>query len=191
MSRDLAPSDARALTLQKIGRNVVNFQKMEAMLKFILTATNFAAPISKVQAHLEGQAKHLRNKPMGVLVEGAAKALHSELPEAPSDTKEIWVRHVFTLSEGGAELRDWRREMKRVVRERNTLIHKMLSSWDPSSLESCRTLCEALDAQRERILPAYEHLESVAKAIRESHLEMAQELDTLVASFLNSQTHGA
>jgi hypothetical protein len=191
MSRDHAPSAARDLTLQKIGRNVVNFQKMEAMLKFILTATNFSTPISKVQKCLEIQARSLRNKSMGVLVEGAARALHSEAPTAPQDAKEIWVTHAFTLGEGGSKLPDWRREMRKVVGERNKLIHKMLSSWDPRSLESCRSLCEELDAQRERILPAYEHLESVAKAIRESHLEMAQEVDELVASFLDRRTHGA
>jgi hypothetical protein len=47
---------------------------MEAMLKFILAATNFSAPISKVQEDLATKAKSLRSKSIGVLVESTAKA---------------------------------------------------------------------------------------------------------------------
>jgi hypothetical protein len=88
-------SGARDLTLQRIGRNVVNFQKMEAMLKFILTVANFSAPASKLQTHLETQAKHLRTKPMGHLVERAARALHAQAQAAPPDITEIWFSHSF------------------------------------------------------------------------------------------------
>jgi hypothetical protein len=182
---------ARDLTLQKIGRNVVNFQKMEAMLKFVLTFSNFSAPISKMQEHLETQFRRLRRKSMGNLVHGAAKALHSETLATPPDAVEPWITHSLSLAESGSELLDWRREMRKVVRERNALIHKMLSSWNPHSIDSCRALCDELDAQRERILPAYEHLESIAKALRESRLEMARDADEIVASFLDRQMHNA
>ena len=81
--------------------------------------------------------------------------------------------------------------MRKVVRDRNALIHKMLSSWDPHSIESCRALCDELDAQRERIRPAYEHLESIARAIRESHLELAQNAGQIVAALLDKHPNGA
>jgi hypothetical protein len=153
---------------------------MEIMLKFILTITNFSVPISKMQTHLETQAKHLHNQPMGRLVESAAKALHSKPLSAPSDINEAWISHSFNLSDGGSHLPDWRREMQHVVRERNTLIHQMLSSWDANSLDSCHALCEKLDAQRESIINAYAHLESIVKTIRESHKELALEADEIV-----------
>jgi hypothetical protein len=180
MQTDTAVSNARDLTLQKIGRNVVNFQKMEAMLKFILKVANFATPISKSQEHLETQAKLHRTTPMGHLVDLAAKALHGETPSVPKDASEIWVMHSISLSDG-SQLKEWRKEFRRVVGERNSLIHRMLATWNPGSIESCRSLCEELDAQRERILPAYEHLESVVKAIRESHEELARNVDAIVA----------
>jgi hypothetical protein len=186
---DVDISSSRDLTLQKIGRNVVNFQKMEAMLKFILTIANFSVPASKIQTHLETQAKHLRAKPMGHLVDRAAEALHAKAQSAPPDINEIWFSHSFSLSEGHSQLSDWRREMRRVVRERNALIHRMLALWNPNSVDSCRNLCEELDAQRERMLPAYKHLESVVKAIRESHEELARNVDVIVAAILSRRAH--
>jgi hypothetical protein len=190
MPTDTAVSDARDLTLQKIGRNVVNFQKMEAMLKFILKVANFAAPISKSQEHFEARAKLHRAKPMGELVDLAAKALHGASPSVPKDAPEVWVTHSISLSDG-SQLKEWRKEFRRVVAERNSLIHRMLATWNPSSIESCRSLCEELDAQRERIRPGYEHLESVVKAIRESHEELARNVDAIVASAFSERPNGA
>jgi hypothetical protein len=91
MSTESDVAIARDLTLQKIGRNVVNFQKMEAMLKFILTVANFSVPITRTQPHLEGQAKHVRNDPMGHLVERAARQLHSDPSKPPPDIAEMWA----------------------------------------------------------------------------------------------------
>src|SRR5262249_21810705 len=152
---------ARDLALQKIGRNVVNFQKMEAMLRFVLTIADFSAPASKSRERLASGAQAHRKKAFGHLVDGATKALHSEPASVPVDIHEIWIKHSLSLCEGGSHAADWRREMHRVVRERNALIHRTLATWNPNSVDSCRSLCEQLDAQRERILPAYKHLESV------------------------------
>ena len=189
MPSDPGSADARNLTLQKIGRNVVNFQKMEAMLKFILTVANFSVPLSTAQSHLRGQAKRVRKHPMGHLIEEAAETLHSDPAKPPPDIKEIWISHSFSLKEGGSKIADWRREMRRVAKERNALIHHMIASWNPRSSKSCSALCEELDQQRERILPSYRHLESVVSAIRESHGELARAADELVATILGER-HG-
>ena len=191
MPPKLEASAARDETLRKIGRNVANFQKMEVMLKFVLATSNFSTSISKAKEHLETRVKDLRKASLGTLVEDGAKALHSEAPAIPPDTMEPWFAHSFSLVESGSELVEWRREMRRVVRERNALIHTMLTSWNPHSVESCRALCEELDAQRERTRPAYEHLQSVAIAIRESHLEIARAVEQAVASFVDGPTLGA
>jgi hypothetical protein len=187
MPNDSDSAGARNLTLQKIGRNVVNFQKMEAMLKFILTVANFSVPLSTAQSHLRGQSKRVRKRSMGQLIEQAAKTLHSDAPKAPPDIKEIWISHSFSLKEGGSKIADWRREMRRVVKERNALIHHMVASWNPHSSKSCSVLCEELDQQRERILPSYNHLESVVSAIRESHGDLARAADEIGASILGER----
>ena len=89
MPTDTQLSDARDLTLQKIGRNVVNFQKMEAMLKFILKFAGFSAPLSKGRDRFEARANLHRTKPMGELVDLAAKALQGETPRLPQDARQV------------------------------------------------------------------------------------------------------
>jgi hypothetical protein len=128
---------------------------------------------------------------MGQLVERAAKALHAQAHSAPPDMNEIWISRSVSLGAGQSQLSDWRREMRRVVRERNSLIHRMLATWNPNSVDSCRDLCEQLDAQRERMSHAHKHLESVVKAIRESHEELARNVDVIVAGILSMRGHGA
>jgi hypothetical protein len=41
-------SKLKEIALRKIGRNVVNFQKIEGMLKLLLSQSNFKSPISKI-----------------------------------------------------------------------------------------------------------------------------------------------
>jgi hypothetical protein len=188
MSLEQVAATVRDAALQKIGRNVVNFQKMEAMLKFILTFSNFAAPITQTGKHLTNQAKRVRSISMGVLVNQASKALQDERPPMPQDPKEIWVSHSFTFEDGNSDPRMWRKVMREVVRERNKLIHQMLASFNPSSIESCNVLCAVLDEQRDRIVPAYEHLQSIVKAIRESHKELAENADAIVEEILKRRS---
>jgi hypothetical protein len=172
--------ETRNLTLQKIGRNVVNFQKIEAMLRFILTVTNFSGPLPKAQSHLKRRSKNVRRQSMGKLAATAAKALHSDAPGTPPDVKEAWISLSFSLKDGGSRI-EWRAAMRHVVKERNRLIHQMVASWNPHAVESCTALCEELDQQRERMIPAYKHLESVVSAIRESHRDLARAADEVVA----------
>jgi len=181
MPTDIEVAVARDLALQKVGRNVVNFQRMEAMLKLLLKFANFSAPISKAREHFEAREKRHRTKPMGHLVELAAKALHGETPAVPADIGEGWATYSLSLGDG-SQMKEWRKEFRRVVRERNTLIHQMLAAWNPNSIESSRSLCQELDEQRERIMSAYRHLESVVKVIPELHQALAQNVDALAAS---------
>ena len=190
MPTDIAISQARDLALQKIGRNVVNFQKMEAMLKFLLKFSNFSAPISKGREHLEAREQRHGTKPMGHLVELAAKSLRIGAPSVPAQIDEAWMTYSISLGDG-AQKKVWRKELQRVVGERNALIHHMLVAWNPNSIESSRSLCDELDAQRDRVMGAYRHLESVVKALVESHQEVAQNADAIVATVLGERSHGA
>jgi hypothetical protein len=93
---------------------------------------------------------------------------------------EAWFSYSFTIGESKEEAREWWKVMKAVVTERNVLIHHMLATFNPSSIESCEVLCTRLDEQRSRIVSAYEHLESIVLAIQESHRDLATIVDGMV-----------
>ncbi len=190
MPTDIEISGARDSTLQKVGRNLVNFQKMEAMLKFLIKVAGATVTASTGREYFEAHAKLHETNPMGHLVELAAKALHGDAPVLPNQVREVSMTHSISLGDE-SQMKTWRSEFRRIVRERNALVHRMLVRWNPNSIESCRSLCAELDAQRERILPAYQHLESVVAAVRESHEELARNVEAVVASMLSERTNGA
>jgi len=77
--------------------------------------------------------------------------------------------------------------MLSVVTERNRLIHQMLAKFDPASAGSCEALSADLDRQREHIVPAYEHLESLVRVVRAAHSDLAEFVDRSLAAQIAKQ----
>jgi hypothetical protein len=160
----------RNLALQKIGRNVVNLQKLEAMLKFLLLVSDHSAPASTFGAEHAKRAKRIARMPMGELVERAAKGFfvsEGVKSKIPVDIQELWLSLSFAIESDDATRLAWRKNLRSVVQERNALIHKLLAKFDPRAVESCRSLNVALDDQRARFSDAYSSVESMFKAARE------------------------
>ena len=130
---------------------------------------------------------------MGHLVEEGVTGLYTASgAAAPVSSTEITVAISFSLEGGKNEAQVWKSAMMEVVNERNRLIHQMLAGFDPRSRESCEELSAVLDLQRERIVPAYEHLESLVRAIREGHTDLAQRIDeTLAVGFTGESPNAA
>lgn len=53
--------------LRKIGRNVVNSQKIEAMLKRLIVEGNFKGPVREIKAQLEDKKNSTDRHSMGTL----------------------------------------------------------------------------------------------------------------------------
>jgi hypothetical protein len=70
----------RNATLQKIGRNVVNLQKLEAMLKYLLVVSDHTAPASTFSSELAKRKELIGRMPMGVLVEKATREVFERCP---------------------------------------------------------------------------------------------------------------
>jgi hypothetical protein len=172
--------NVRNVVLQKIGRNVVNFQKMEAMLKFVLAFGEVNGPLSEIRGQVADRVMAFSRMPMGRLVEEAGRGLFRTSPpdvSVPASSTEITVTVSFSLEGGNDEAKVWKSAMREVVEERNRLIHQMLAGFDLSSKQSCEDLCMALDAQRDRFDSEYRHLQSLVQTIRESFQELEQHLD--------------
>jgi len=57
--------DVLRRTLEKIGRNVVNLQKMEAMLKFVLAYDGLNGPIGALGEKISERIAFFAKMPMG------------------------------------------------------------------------------------------------------------------------------
>src|SRR5690349_10877237 len=99
MTVDIALSDARDLTLRKIGRNMVNFQKMEAMLKFLNAQQAMSGSLKDIPELLAKAKRSMAKQPMGQLVEAFVRSAYSnaESTADPQANKEISVSFSFRM----------------------------------------------------------------------------------------------
>jgi hypothetical protein len=168
-------SEPRELALQKIGRNVVYFQKFEGMLKLLLGSTNFKSPISNVRETLERKQDELERQSLGILSREYFKTFGKSMEHfhaVPENRVEPWLSFSFTLENEDGTLPEQKAAISFLVLERNRLIHQMLVIFDPESEENCRALIQDLDNQYEMLMREYGNLQEMLKAIYEGQQKL-------------------
>jgi len=178
MTTEVVVADVRDQALRKIGRNVVNFQKMEAMLKFLNTQQALTGSLKDI-SRIAAQAKKFTSKqPMGQLAEAFLRSVYSNAQGVleQADPKEVSVSFSLRMELDPALVVERKKALRSVVAERNKLIHKWLATFDPNSLESCKKLAAGLDEQHARIWPEFETLRAIVQAVREYQREAARYL---------------
>ncbi len=170
---------ARSRALEKIGRNVVNFQRMEAMLRFLATHTNVSGHLDKLEQIQKQNIQAMRKRPMGVLAESFVQSVYEKTGAVPANVEVetgISVSFSFSVVLDKDDLKERRAALGAVVAARNDLIHNWLANLDMSSAESCNQLSRKLDSQQEEIRREYEALRSVVMLFRESLAELGNYL---------------
>lgn len=192
MADTVAPADLRDEVLRKIGRNVVNFQKMEAMLKLLNTQQAISGSISDLSRIAAKAKKATSKQPMGRLADAFIRSVYS--PEQSvsehGSVEEVSVTFSLRIEADPALVAERRRALRSVVRERNKLVHQWLASFDQNSLESCKALGADLDEQHAKVWPEFDTLRTIVMAVREYQREAAQYLasDTFLAELRRGST---
>lgn len=178
MADTIALADLREEVLRKIGRNIVNFQKMEAMLKFLQTQRAISGSISDLSRVAAKAKKATSKQPMGRLADAFIRSAYSseQTVAEQSSVEEISVTFSLRIEADPALVAERKRALRSVVKERNKLVHKWLASFDPNSLESCEALRADLDEQHAKIWPEFDTLRTIVMAVREYQREAAQYL---------------
>lgn len=176
MTTGIALADACDQALRKIGRNMVNFQKMEAMLKFLATQHAMSGSLEDLAKVIARAKKSIARQPMGRLAEAFIQSAYSnrQTTAEPQETQKISVSFSFRVELTPELVRERKKALRSVVAERNKLVHKWLAFFDPNSAESCRSLGVDLDEQHTRIWPEFETLKAIVQAVCEHQREAAQ-----------------
>jgi hypothetical protein len=182
-SDDTAGIDARkSVIFQKVGRNVVNLQRLEARFK-VLQSMYLDAPLRKAAEAIEKQRGSIGRRTLGPLTHEAVDKLFPE--ESPQGefadlTTEVWVTTSLGI-EGGQDLKnDMRAQLKKLVDDRNQLVHHMFGGFDPSSVESCSALEARLDEQRVHISEVFRWVDEMVSLIPEHAAEMKKHADEIL-----------
>lgn len=162
--------DSRAEALQKIGRNVVNFQRFERLLKEILAKSQVEgapADLLKIAARREESISKLT---LGILVGEFVGSVHTvDSQEEPADIKPPenwegpWFAAGYRVILEEADLAELKKALRQVVDDRNELVHQRLATVDLNSIEACQDLIKELDKQHERLEP---HFKSAIRTFR-------------------------
>lgn len=165
---------------RKIGRNVVNFQRIEGMLKFLLTVARTEGPLSQLPEITEQRRKLIDRDTLGKLV----RAFHDSActdpdsdPAAPANLSEIWVRTHISLDDSVFLINE-ESTLRRLADERNELIHHLVLRWDFGSPANLREASTYLDGQRARVIPAFEQLRGLVNGVRAAITEYKRFIDS-------------
>jgi hypothetical protein len=160
-----------------VGRNVVNFQRLEHILKQLALFAPICATPSGLQSAVEKQIAIAERLTLGQAVRKWIESeFHTTEPkQVPRPDEQIIMYFGFELPGRGPEYFDQlSRELESLARERNCLIHLDLARLDFEDEAECSALCIQLNAQNERIISVTKFLGTI--------LERMQEAAQLIAS---------
>lgn len=167
---------------RKIGRNLLNFQKIELMLKHLITYGRMSGYMSEFKENQERRAVAVHKQTMGKLAGQFIENTFLELGDSPRSTtkpKEPYFSFSFTVDVDANFYESKKQALKSLVDDRNDFIHHLLPRFNPDSIDSCLEIEQYLDQQRERLIPEYDHLKSLIKDLEEAK--------KIHADFLNSE----
>ena len=182
MQPDLDSQTARDRLLRCIGRNVVNFQYLEATLRSMIPALSAKGTLRELQIRQAEVSRKHKKSSLGDL----AGAFHERVfrndmgecgipDEAPPEpTMDFSIR----LEAPPEAVAEQKRALAKLVAERNRLIHKDILSVDLNSPEQCEALAAQLDEQNTRIRQQLAHLNSIRDGLREAAAEFQRFIES-------------
>jgi hypothetical protein len=174
MKNSINNESDRTTTLRRVGRNLVNVQRIELMMKFLLQM-NFSAPMREFEVQLKKHIADISRKTLGTLISELGETVFVTPDKEASEPQvsEVWLSSKFAVPIDAEALIAWSKEWETVRTERNRLVHLMLANVDFNSVAQCRKLTSELDAQNEIFLSGIAFLGPIFTAVKQTIAEMA------------------
>jgi hypothetical protein len=156
--------------LYAIGRNVVNFQRLEHTLKQLALFAPICATPSGLQSEVEKQRARAERLTLGGAVRKWIESeFHTTEPkQVPQPDQQIIMYFGFALPGLGPEYFDQLSgELESLAQERNRLIHMDLARLNFEEEAECNALSTQLNAQNDRIIRATRFLETILARMKE------------------------
>ncbi|WP_309730990.1 hypothetical protein [Chamaesiphon sp. OTE_75_metabat_556] len=161
----------RTEALRKLGRNVVNFAKIEAAFKQLLSISQVEGTPKTISDQLRKNQARLHKQTLGCLVQEFHKNIMSDPGQSkptPDVSREEGISISFKVAYDDPDFfKAQKRARSNIVAERNRLIHQDLALLDTSSVEDYLKLISLLDEQNPRLLAHLEELRWMIESLRE------------------------
>ena len=165
----------RSKALRKLGRNIVNFSKIEGGFKLLLSISQVSGTTTTLSSQIITNQCRLRKQSLGKLVAEFNKDILGNTKQTvpPKKLSEPWFSVTFTVGSPESS-KEWKQILKALVAERNQLIHYKLSHLDVSSVEDYHELIGYLDEQNPRLLAHLDDLRWMLESLSETVQEVKQ-----------------
>jgi hypothetical protein len=160
--------------LRSVGRNLVLFQAIEELLKFLLSHHKVGSKPKDFREHQRERIDAVNGTMLGHLVHKyGTEVLRDAGVEVPEEESPAdWITFSVRISGDTDFVEAMRRDMKLMTEQRNELVHGFLARWQPDSPEKLEETLRYLDAQREKVLPMHEHLKFAADQVLEGRQKL-------------------
>lgn len=172
----LTPQNLQDEVLRKIGRNLLIFQQIEGLLKMILGNSQVQGYARELAFKQKQRINGMQKDMLGQLMQQYFDEILSEADEelqGPRDLAEPWLSCSIKITVDATFAETQLESFERMRKERNQLVHHFLPYWQPDSPENLIQASDYLDEQREKILPVWEHLKSVAETMHQTRQTLA------------------
>jgi hypothetical protein len=159
----------RDAALRAIGRNLVNFQKLEHCLKALVRPESLAGPMSTLNGKAATRVAKTSQYTLGRAVQEWLRVATPEQTARPQtqDLFEPWISVSLELPIDSEALASHSSALEALASERNELVHHKLARLNFDSEAECKDLVAVLDRQNERILEQLAFLSPAIKLLLE------------------------
>ena len=178
--------------LYAIGRNVVNFQRLEQILKRLALFAPICATPSRLQSEVEKQRAMVERLTLGGAVKKwiESEYHHPTKPIQPSQPDDqVMISFGFAIPMPPKYLDQLSGELESLAQERNSLIHLDLAQMNFEDEAECTALSTRLNAQNERIIRATKFLEPTLTQMQEFARLIASD-ETLIQELVSPTLEG-
>lgn len=181
MESETALKAANNEVMRKIGRNMLLFQQIEGLLKYLLANGSISGTMADLKTKRESRVAEIKRKTMGQLVGEFVDSTYSDNKNTKSQDQldEVYVSFNFHVECEADHYESQKRVLAELVAERNDLIHHFLPKYNSESLESCQVINTQLEQQHEKLLPEVRNLKALVRSLDEAR--------KVLAEFINSE----
>lgn len=180
MTPTAEPPTPRDELFRRIGRNVVNFQYLEATLRSMIPALSTKGVLSELPIRQDELVRKHKKSSLGDLADAFHKTIYQPSDDTSADDVTSQTTFAFSvrLESIPADIASKKRALKSLVAERNRLIHRDLLAVDLNSAEQCQTLSAQLDDQNVRLRQQINELNAVRTGLREAAEDLVRFLES-------------
>lgn len=154
---------------RKIGRNLLLIQKIEYLLKHIVSNSKISGNFSQLQDIQKTHEEKLSKMSMGQVLTQYLNHINPSIAnnqKFPNSESEIQVSFEIDFNLSKEEFEKKENLLLEIVKERNDLVHHFILDFDENSINSCKDMEHKLDEQKKRLLPELQHLQTLTQVIQ-------------------------